>query len=157
MHVGNRACPMKNHLDVIVLLSQRQINSPQSAHFHFTNFTRFNVLLWYYTNTENFGIRPSQYRYWYTGFRDPGIGIPIYGVSLLLRPYAMQFGELREVGESYSSYNPGLGPRFLIIAKYSIAVSHRNSLLTLFLNIIILVWLRLHIRHAIIRYQRRQL
>jgi len=53
--------------------------------------------------------------------------------------YAMQFGELREVGEYLSSYNPGLGVRFLIITKYSIAVSHRNSQLTLFLNIIILV------------------
>jgi len=42
---------------------QRQINSQQSAHFHFTKFARFNVLLWHYTNTEKFGIRPSQYRY----------------------------------------------------------------------------------------------
>jgi len=53
--------------------------------------------------------------------------INLYDVRLLIRPYAMQFGELREVGESFSSYDPGLRPRFLIITKYSIAVAHINS------------------------------
>jgi len=74
---------MKNHLRVIVLLSLRQINSQQSAHFHFTNFTRFNVPLWYYTNTEKFGIRPSQY--WYFGIEKTGdiTGIPVFGIPVL--------------------------------------------------------------------------
>jgi len=40
----------------------------------------------------------------------------------------MQFGELREVWESISSYNPGLGPRFLSLDKYNnIDVAHRES------------------------------
>jgi len=47
-----------------------------------------------------------------------------YDVRLLFRPYAMQFGELREVGESFSSYNPGMGPRFSSLDKYNIDVAH---------------------------------
>jgi len=39
----------------------------------------------------------------------------------------MYSGDLREVGESFSSYNPGLGPRFLSIDKYNIDVAHINS------------------------------
>jgi len=37
------------------------------------------------------------------------------------------FGELREVGESSSLHNPGLGPRFLSIDKYNIDVARRES------------------------------
>jgi len=72
---------------------------------------------------------------------------------LLLRPYAMQFGELREVGESFSSYNPGLGPRFLIITKYNIAIADRNSQHCSQYNNSCLTT-NTCIRHGIIRYQR---
>jgi len=50
-----------------------------------------------------------------------------YDVRVLFRSYAMQFGELREVGESFSSYNPGLGPRFSSLDKYIINVAHIES------------------------------
>jgi len=51
----------------------------------------------------------------------------LYDVRVLLCSHAMYFGDLREVGESFSSYNPGLGPRFLSIGEYNIEVTHRDS------------------------------
>jgi len=48
-------------------------------------------------------------------------------VRLLFRPYVMQFRELREVGESFSSYNPGLGLRFSLLDKCNIDVAVRES------------------------------
>jgi len=53
--------------------------------------------------------------------------IMLYDVRLLFRPYAIPFGELREVRESFSSYNPGLGPRFSSLDTYNIDVASRES------------------------------
>jgi len=61
-----------------------------------------------------------------------------YDVRVLLRSYAMYFGELREVGESFSSHNPGLGLRFLSIDKYIISMS-RTEIVNTVVNIILLV------------------
>jgi len=36
-------------------------------------------------------------------------------------------GNCERSGNLFSSYNPDLGPRFLIIIKFSIAVAHRNG------------------------------
>jgi len=61
---------------------------------------------------------------------NPGVlvrCINLCDVRLLFRPYAMQFGELREVRESSSSYYPRLGPRFSSLDKYNIDVAHRES------------------------------
>jgi len=80
-----------------------------------------------------------------------------YGVRLLFRPYAMQLGELREVRESFSSYNPGLGSRRLIsitsmsrtqkVSQHCSQYRPNNSCLTAS---------TCNVRHVIIRYQRRQ-
>jgi len=65
--------------------------------------------------------------------------INLYDVRLLLRPYAMQFGELREVGNLLVLIIPGWDRGSCLLINIGLISMSRTEIVNTVLNIIILV------------------